>query len=210
MRAALEKLQLTSPHAVADRLRELSYLANIVVQSLRRNGAALVAHEASEAVVATASLGLAWLHVRDPSAAARALHSEPGAVRLFGIGWCLIGGLPARVVSACELAFAGEAVTARLARRNWMRDEVERALDDLRRCVREQAFVDAREALTLLSLVFDPSTCRALRPVLDEVPRISMRGHVPTVSPADASDERARWISGLDDLRSIAELLQRL
>ena len=203
LRSALQALQDTEPHAVADRLRELSYLANVLMLSMRCNGAPFLAGDASDAVIATASLGLDWLQSRDRASAASALHAAPGVVRLFGIGWCLVAGLPARVVSACELAIAGEAASAKLAKRGWMRDEVQRALDDLGKGVRAQAFMDARDALTLLSLVFDPATCRALRAVLDEVPRISVRQQT-------ASDERVEWIASVADLRRVAALLQQL
>ncbi len=215
LRIALEALQPTQPQAVTARLRELSYLANILMQSLRRDGVPFVASDASDAVIATASLGLDWLQLRDSAAAASALHAEPGAVRLFGIGWCLIVGLPARVVHACELALAGDAAAAKLARREWMRDEVEGALDDLGRRVRARDFLAAREALTLLSLVLAASVCRSLRSVLDEVPRIGVGRPASSPSSADAkdteaNDQHARWICRLDYLHPLATLLQQL
>ncbi len=220
LRIALEALQLAQPHAVADRLRELSYLANILMKSQRRDGVPFVASDASEAAIATASLGLDWLQLRDPAGAAASLRAEPGAVRLFAIGWCLIAGLPARVVNACELALAGTAAVAKLAKRNWMREEVVGALDDLGRHVRARDFLAARGALTLLSLVFDPAVCRALRSVLDEVPRIDVHPATsrtrrvdasgPDAEGAGANDAPARWICSLDDVRQLTTLLQKL
>lgn len=215
LRESIEAMAQRDPEAAVLRMRELGYLANVLMKALRRDGVPCTEADAADAALATASLGLDWLRGRDASAAATALASAPGVVRLFGIGWNLVAGLPARLVTACESAFASEAISARLAKRSWLRAEAEAGMDELARQVRGQDFLAAREALTLLSLVFDVGACRELRAVLDELPRIvvtdsSVAGSSVTDSSVAGSNEATRGIAAVDDLRAIAALMQRL
>ena len=199
LRAGIDALAARDPAAATERMRELGYLANVVTQGVRRDGVPFTVAAAAEFVLTTAGLGLDWLYTRDASGAARALDEAPGVVRLFGLGWALIGGMPAQLLQACEDAFVGHAVTERLRSRQWLRDEVESGLDDLRRGLRSGDYAAAREALTLLSLAFDAAACRELRAVLGEVPRVADNGRV-----------EGRWIASLADLRRIAAAMRRL
>ena len=169
----------------------------MLIKGQRRDGAVLTEGSAAEIAVATASLSLDWLRGHDEAASAMALDAAPGVIRLFSIGWRLIGQLPQRLLGTCETALASAALNTKLARQPWLKSEVEGALDDLERSSRAREFAAAREALTLLSLAFDANACRALQGVLDDVPHIG-------------DGAATRWIGSMDDLRVIARLMQQL
>ncbi len=200
LRAAIEALAAVDPDAAAQRLQELAYLANTLVTGLRREAQATGDADAAQLALATAGLGLDWLQAQDAELAYDALRTEPGVVRMFGIGWRLLQDLPSQVIDACARGLTNQANAALLARNAWLRGEIGEAFTELQRCVVARAHAGARDALTLLSLVLDAEACRQLRPLLDEVPQLA--------DPRGPDGQR--WFASMADLRRAAEWLQKL
>jgi hypothetical protein len=122
--------------------------------------------------------------------------SEPGLVRLFLVGWQVIGEVPGRVVDAFKRSLKELKAAMSLPAYDWLVQEAQGAYADLQAAFARRNFSAAREAVLMLSLVFEPRSSRAAAPLMDEVPRILA---IPGGS--------ARWIDSLADLRRVGELL---
>lgn len=200
LRAAIDALAASNPAAATRRLQELAYIANTLVTGLRGAQQPISDADAAELALSTAGLGLDWLQREDAERALDALNSEPGVVRLFGIGWQLLQALPTQVVDACARGLARPENSALLARNAWLRSEIADGFVELQRCVAAHDHESARDALTLLSLVLDAEACRQLRPILDAVPQLA---------DPQAPDGR-RCFASVPDLLRAAGWLQRL
>jgi hypothetical protein len=82
---ALADLAASNPASHAERVRELGYLANVLVAGLEFDGRALRPLEAAAATLAACNLGLES-QAADPARATRTL-TQLGAVKLFRLGW---------------------------------------------------------------------------------------------------------------------------
>jgi hypothetical protein len=81
----------------------------------------------------------------------------------------------------------------------WLVEQAEVSVADLDNAVSKGDFEAAREAAMALCFVFEPRTCRAIVPLLDELPRLSA-----------VEGKTATWIDSLDAFGSAADLLRRL
>ena len=148
------------------RAREFAYLANVLKVSARVQAMELTDHEAKDAAFAACNLGIELAQPLD----ARHLHdAEPGLIRMFLFGWHALRVIPQRVATAFEQAFNRHA-----KRRAWLREEVGVGLKDLNIAVKAHHWGDARDAVVFLTIAFDTPTCRAILPLLDEIPRYSL------------------------------------
>ena len=148
----------------------------------------------SDLVLATCNLGLETLQSRGEQVI---IDGEPGLVRLFLVGFSVLGTLPGRVAEAFvrRLKILRKARTGAL--HEWLVEQAEGLVADLHEAVRQEDFVAAREATMALGFVFEPRTCRAIVPLLDELPRLGT-----------ADSKAPTWIDSLTALAAAADLLR--
>ena len=192
----LRRLAGEDSESFQSRARELAYLANVLKVSVRVQDTALTDHEAKDAAFAACNLGIELAQPLD----ARHLHdAEPGLIRMFLFGWHALRVIPQHVATAFEQAFNRHAKW-----RAWLREEVAVGLRDLTIAVKARHWGDARDAVVFLTIAFDTSTCRAILPLLDEIPRYSLL--LETGKRPDA----ARWIASKRDLDRLGQLLAQI
>ena len=196
---ALAQLSHDDPTAFDMRARELAYLASVLLASVTVNDEALSGEDAKGAAIALCNLGYEIL--RENGADAR-LGSEPGLVRPFLVGWQMIGEVPGRVVDAFKRALEELRAATSLPMHEWLVEEAQGAYADLYAAFARRNFGAAREAVRMLSFVFDARSSRAAVPLMDEVPRIS------TAASGKDSARGVRWIDSLADLRRVGQLLE--
>ena len=195
----LAQLAHADPQAFDMRGRELAYLASVLIASVTVNDEAMSGEDAKGAAIALCNLGFEVLGENGEDAR---LGSEPGLVRLFLVGWQAIGEVPGRVVDAFERALEQLKSATTLPAHEWLMEEAQSAFADLHAAFAQRNFTAAREAMLMLSFVFEPRSCRAAVPLMDEVPRIAA-----TAAGSDGA-HGARWIDSLADLRRVARLLE--
>lgn len=178
------------------RARELAYLSSVLIAGVPVGGAALTPADAQRAALATCNLGLETLS----SAGERVrIDCEPGLVRLFLVGRSVLSPLPESVVQAFAQRVERLKTAGSEPLHEWLLEQAEVAVEDLRAAVGKSDFEAAREATMALCFVFEPRACQAVMPLLDEVPRIG------TVDPATAT-----WIDSLAGLARAVDLLRSL
>ena len=79
----------------------------------------------------------------------------------------------------------------------WLVEQAEVSVADLNEAVRNRVFAAAREATLALCFVFEPHTCRAVVPLLDELPRLGT-----------TDGKGAMWIDSMAAMASAAKLLR--
>jgi len=184
----LRRLAAEDPASFHERARELAYLANVLKAGVCVQDEVLSDEHAKDAAFAVCNLGAELAPASDDY-----LQGEPGLIRVFLFGWCVLRLIPQRAVAALRDA-AGDLGS-------WLRDEANVGLGDLQVAVAAANWADAREAAVFLSIAFDTAICRAIGPLLDEIPRYSL-----LLEGARRPDE-ARWIASKADLDRIAALL---
>lgn len=192
----LQTLAESQPVEFDARSRELAYLSSVLIAGISVGGAALSPVEARSAALATCNLGLETLS----SAGERIrIDREPGLVRLFLVGRSVLSTLPESVVEA----FVRRLERLKKARaeplHEWLVEQAEVSVADLREAVENADFEAAREAMLALCFVFEPRACRAIAPLLDELPRFG------TTDSAGAV-----WIDSLASLSRAVALLRRI
>ncbi|HTE40570.1 MAG TPA: DUF6178 family protein [Steroidobacteraceae bacterium] len=173
------------------RTLELAYLANVLLAAGSADGE-LSDKDAKDAAFSTCCLGYE-LSLDD---SAGDLQKDPALIRAFLLGRHAVNLIPQQVVRAFEAAIATTDIE-----QSWLRGEASLAVRDLRTSIAGRNFVDAREAVILLSIVFDTTTCHAIAPLLDAMPRYSLL----LEGGKRASD--VRWINAKRDLDRIDSLL---
>ncbi len=190
----LERLAETHAMEFDARGQELAYLSSVLVAGIAIDGAALSPTEARTAALATCNLGLETLTSRGERVR---IDREPGLVRLFLVGLSILCALPDRVVEsfAQRLQTLKEASPEPL--HEWLVDQAEMSVADLGDAVARGDFEAAREATLALCFVFEPRACRAVVPLLDELPRMGT-----------GEDGVAMWIDSVTAIARAAELLR--
>jgi hypothetical protein len=181
--------------AFQQRTKELAYLANTLLAAVGVNGSALSDLQAKDAALAICCLGLDLAQTYGVND----LRDEPGLVRLFLLGWNAVNIIPKHIALAFERAFS-HADTLR----PWIREEARVGVDDLRTAVNERRWEDARDAIVFLSIAFNSATCRAIVPLLDEIPRYSL------LLNGGKRLEDARWIASKKDMDRIGSLISAI
>lgn len=190
--------------------RELAYLANVLIAAVALESRQLTAEEAQAAALATCNLGL---ELTEKHAVSARIDREPGLVRLFLVGWQALGSIPARVVDGLTRSLSRLQAAAILAGQLWMLDEAMSNLIEVRAAVSRRDFDAAREAALLLSFVFDPRACRAVVPLLDELPHLAGPQNAVAPQPRQGiagQAERPQWLGSLADVRRIDGLLRSI
>jgi hypothetical protein len=116
----------------------------------------------------------------------------------------VIGEVPGRIVEAFRQSLDELKAATSLPAHEWLVEEAESAFADLQAAFARRAFPAAREAVLMLSFVFEARSCRAIVPLMDELPRI------PTTSGGNDDAPGARWIDSLADLQRVARWLECL
>jgi hypothetical protein len=158
--------------------------------------------DARDAALATCNLGFELAQKRGDDAHLES--PEPGLVRLFLVGWRALADLPQLVVEAFTRSFETLAAEAASPDQEWLVAEARIALEDLRSAVTRRDLAAAREAALVMSFFFEPRACRAVVPLLDEIPRVVTTRH------GAARGGGPRWIESLADLRGVRELLETI
>lgn len=178
------------------RARELAYLSSVLIAGASVAGSALKPAEAQGAALATCSLGLETL---TSSGRPIGMDREPGLVRLFLMGRNVLSTLPSTVVDA----FAHRLERLKQARseplHEWLVEQAEDSVTALREAVGKADFEEAREAAMALCFVFEPRLCRAVMPLLDELPQFGT-----------ADGGAASWIDSLAAVSRAVKLLRRI
>lgn len=197
----LNRLEHENPEAFQQRTRELAYLATVLMAGSSLESQPFTAGLARDAALATCNLGLEFIQSRQ---SASKLDVEPGLIRLFSIGWQLLGTLRDRVIDAIEASFTDLESTPRLKNSPWLRNEAQIGIRDLQYAVEQHQFANARDAVIFLSIVFDATACRAIAPLLDYLP------HFAAIAEQRNNERKPRWIEGLADLDQALSLLSKL
>jgi hypothetical protein len=176
--------------------QELAYLAGVLIAGIAVDGTALSPKEARSAALATCNLGLETL--RSHGQQVRIDH-EPGLVRVFLVGFSVLSALPGKVAQSFVRCLEALRKANSEPLHEWLMEQAEVAVADLNDAVRKGDFAAAREATMALGFVFEPRACRAVVPLLDELPRRS------------ATDGTgAMWIDSLAAMASAAQWLRAI
>jgi hypothetical protein len=178
------------------RVRELAYLASVLIAGIAIDGRALSSSQARDAALATCNLGLETL--RSHGERVRIDH-EPGLVRLFLVGFNVLSALPGKVARTFMRCLKTLRMSHPQPLHEWLVEQAEISVADLNEEVGKKDFEAAREAALALGFVFAPHTCRALAPLLDELPRLGT-----------SDGKAATWIDSLAAMASAAQLLRAL
>jgi hypothetical protein len=197
----LNRLEHENQDAFQQRARELAYLATVLMAGSTIESHPFTAGHARDAALATCNLGLEFIQARQ---VASRLDIEPGLIRLFSIGWQLLGALRGRVIDAIKTSFVDLETTQRLKNSPWLRNEVQIGIRGLQNAVEQQQFADARDAVIFLSIVLDATACRAISPLLDHLP------HLATITERRSHRKLPRWIDSIADLDEVSSLLSKL
>jgi len=180
VRTALGRLH-SEPAVFDARMDELTYLANLLISGAEAGGDRLTSDTAANLAVATCNLGAShelWLEGEDlepVDAVTSMLDSEPGLVRLFRIGWCLLARLPRQASQRLGEVFADESVRGRLSVKPWVLGEVDALIGSpsLEQTVANREFEDARETIKILGIALEPEAVAVLCVLTDGVPRFA-------------------------------------
>jgi hypothetical protein len=201
-----EQHSTPGPSSFDERIRELSYLGNLLMTSICMEDKKLSEFDAANLAMATCNLGASyhfWVEgVREDTPTGHSLWNqmlsrEPGLEGLFRVGWRLISRIPLQAVNALQKAtsnssgFKGE--------RAWLAAEVQLLLPDLICACEDRNFTSARDTLTLLGVVIGLRTSDFLAPLLDEVPRLVAQ-----------QGEPARFIESMSDVIALDRRLANL
>jgi hypothetical protein len=206
----LARLAADDTLAFEARGRELAYLGSVLIAAIALEGETLTAEEAKGAAFATCNLGLELL---EKQAVDARIDREPGLLQPFLLGWQTLGHIPARTVQALTRSLARLQASALVAGQLWMLDDAVSNLAEVRAALSRRDYAAAREAALLLTFVLDPHACRAILPLLDELPHLGARQHraVPQSRQGIAGQaERPQWIESLADLRTIGGAFRKL
>ncbi len=192
----LHSLAEKVPAELDARGRELAYLSSVLIAGVAVDGAALSPSEARSAALATCNLGLEIL--RSYGEQVR-IDREPGLVRLFLAGFNALGSLPDRVEDTFVQCLKRLKKASSDPLHEWLVEQAQVSVADLGDAIAKEDFEAAREAALALCFVFDPRACKAVLPLIDELPRLGRRdGGTPA------------WIDSMAAMASVAELLRAI
>ncbi len=217
LQSLLDRLQLMDPHAFSQRLNEVVFLANVLMAGSWYQGGRFTQHEAAQAALACANLGMEYMLTYAQRDQPRdvvingSLETVPGVVRLFQVGWQVLQRLPRHAGEQLLAALRRPSVREQLARKRWMLDEIESAVSDpdLLELIEKGEFEDVSDNLVLLSLVLDPRACHCLRTLMTDFPRYPAQLNVG-IRPGQSAVNTTGFIAALRDLDRVEEFLTRL
>jgi Family of unknown function (DUF6178) len=188
----LNRLEAENQQAFQQRTRELAYLATVLMAGSSLEGESFTGGEARDAALATCNLGLEYLQSKNLQLR---LDREPELIRLFSIGWRLLGTLRGRVIESMKASLTDAEAAQPRKISPWLRNEAQIGIRDLQSAVEQQRFADARDAATFLSIVFDATACQEIAFLLDHLPHFA---------------SQPRWIGSIADFDQVGALLADL
>ncbi|ALP68505.1 hypothetical protein AN416_37870 (plasmid) [Paraburkholderia caribensis] len=204
----------SSASASSQRLRELTYLANIVMADVQIQGHPFREDEAGKFAIAVANLGACWLlgDAGEPCESVAGfrmtLDNDAGVVRLFRIGYHIICRIPDRCAEALEQLATirhddASEFDFRAYDESW-------SLAEVANLVRQRQFYMVRSLIDDFAVTMDSATRTALRFLIDATPQFpavldGLEGAVQIYV-----DKTARYISTTSDLALIEAFLKRL
>ncbi len=193
VKSALDGLQFVDAKLFSERLSELVYLSNVLINGTTLDGKQLTEVEAAHAVLATCNIGMSYLGegVGDDQCV------REGLVRLFRIGWRVLLQIPRHVTAQLVATLRSTEVIGKLFDRSWILSEIDATLDDLIAQVDNGRFSEVATSLAFISLVIDQETCEALQTMISDYPRYPLDG-------------QSRYVESMDDISSIDHFLTSL
>jgi hypothetical protein len=219
LQAHLDRLQITHPAVFAARLRELIFLANVLMAGSWHRGARFTEVEAARAALACANLGLESLLEEQAMRASdraefidAALGQPPGIVRLFRLGWNLLQALPLRCAHALLDALRSESVREQLRHKRWMLDEIESAVNDpdILMLIEQGEFEDVADNLVLLRLVLDPRACQCLQLLIADFPRYPLQLNLGFHARTQASTSDSSYLATQRQIERVDDFVREL
>jgi hypothetical protein len=125
---------------------------------------------------------------------------NPAEARNAALATCNLGLetlLPERVAESFVRRLKALRMASAEPRHEWLVEQAEVSVADLHDAVGKGDFEAAREAALALGFVFEPRTCRAVMPLLDELPRLGA-----------CNGGAVTWIDSLAAMASAAQLLR--
>jgi hypothetical protein len=207
-------LASTAPDVASRRMGELAYLSNVLMAGAEIQGKVFTEAEAAKVALATANLGLTYLlyasqkSAADTGLAVEWLEQDPGAVRLFQIGYHLLCTIPSRCSQA---VYRAKEIQARRPGHIILMemDEVLGA-SRLTDRISEGLYGEAKSVIDGLNAVFEAAACVALRILIDPTPCFPRVLEGGSESENVYVDKGYRHISTMDDFERIAAFLQDL
>ena len=196
------------PNAASKRMRELAYLANVLMAGAESQGRRYTETRAARVVMATANLGATYLLRESVSDASDLVRQDPGIVRLFQVGFNLLASVPVR---CCQALYVAKEVQSR--RRGYVVYlEMEEILGTsvLTDLVNEGRFPEAKSVIDELSAVLDSAACVALRILIDPIPAYPLVLGDAGASGGTYVERGHRPISTLEDFERIGAFLAAL
>lgn len=174
---ALVELAGRNTDVHAERVRELGYLANVLLAGAGDRGARLRPLDAAQATLATCSLGLeraladdaTRAHARPKASAARQLE-ELGCDVLFRVGWRLLHEQVSRPAAAAVGRVALRSARATVDTRE--RTSLERLAADARAALKEDRPASLGARLDALTHVLDARQLALLASLSDDLPAL--------------------------------------
>lgn len=211
---AIAALAAGHPDIASKRMRELAYLANVLMTGTESQGRRFTSQLAARTAMATANLGAAHLlcgagsPAPDIDSCAAMLERDPGVVRLFQVGFKLITRIPQQ---CCEAVYQAKDVQSR-RRGHVVSREMEEVLGTsvLTDLVSDGRFAEAKSVIDELSAVMDSAACVALRILLDPVPAFPCVLDATGAEARTHVDRKHRPFATLQDLDRVGSFLGSL
>lgn len=193
LKSALDGLQFVDAKLFSERLSELAYLSNVLINGTTLDGKQFTEVEAAHAVLATCNIGMSYLG----EGAGDDQCVREGLVRLFRIGWRVLLQVPQHVTAQLVATLRSTEITTKLFDRRWILSEVDATLDALSEHVENGRFSEAETNLGLISLVLEQETCEALQLLICDYPRYPL-------------DPQTRYVESISDISNIENFLGSL
>jgi len=211
---AITTLAALRPDIASRRMRELAYLANVLMAGAESQGRRYTATVAARTAMATANLGATFLlrdaapRTADADRIPAMLEQDPGVVRLFQVGFNLLSRIP---LLCCEAVYQAKDVQSR-RRGHTVYMEMEEILGTsvLTDLVSEGHFPEAKSVIDELPVVMDSAACVALRVLVDPIPAYPNVLGEAGAEAATYVDRRHRPIESIEDLERIGSFLSSL
>ena len=193
VKSALDGLQFVDAELFSERLSELVYLSNVLINGTTLDGKPFTEVEAAHAVLATCNIGMSYLGegVGDDQCV------REGLVRLFRIGWLVLLQIPRHVTAQLVATLRSTEVIGKLFDRSWILREIDATLDDLIEHVDNGRFSEVETSLAFISLVLEQEVCDALQLMICDYPRYPHHS-------------QPRYVDSMDDISSIDHFLSSL
>lgn len=216
LKRQLQVLERQNPTALAQRQKEIIYLANILMEGASIQGRRLSEQEAGLCANATANLGLMYCVFEEAwDDEAVVLHTfleeAPGLIKAFRIGYHLLCQLPLQVMSALQLELATPQARRRLRNDAGVLQQV---TDTLLRTTPDatsskKALNSVNALLEAISLLADNTICQRLRILNDVLPGFPESLEANAVHGIHVN-RQSRFIESPADLQQLQKFLGSL